>query len=137
MIAGSRARPAPPPRNPSCVPAGHEVLPGSKANFRSKEKGGGNRGQAAEPPDIHLRTLGPMGVTERVAAVPGLTGARTRPAAALETPPRVEQRPPSHARHGLPLSGKWVPRLMPLALPVSDGSIGQPLPAQDACVLEE
>ncbi|XP_051055201.1 uncharacterized protein LOC127232921 [Phodopus roborovskii] len=33
-------------------------------------------------------------------------GSRTRSPAALEAPPRVEQSPPSHARHRLPFSGK-------------------------------
>lgn len=89
----------PPSRHrPTCVPEGDEVLPGFKAN---KPPFSGERGrcrrQAVESRNIHFRTFGPIVVTEHWSLL--FTGA-------FKVPPRVEQRPPSHARHRLLFSGK-------------------------------
>lgn len=59
----------PPSRHrPTCVPEGDEVLPGFKAN---KPPFSGERGrcrrQAVESRNIHFRTFGPIGITERLA----------------------------------------------------------------------
>lgn len=100
------------------------MLPGFKA--------GRCRRQAVESKGVCFRTFGPIGVTERLAAVPRLHGRHnTRPrrfqsCAANGTkaskprpaPPTFQQEVGTEAHS--------------LALRVIDGSIGQPLPAKDA-----